>query len=232
MSLQGSISGLQETLAKLYLDISQRFSENQVIRDLWSAMAHDLSQQKHSMALLPPSFWHKLKEEQDGFPEAIAGILRQTIDNKIDQSLRNCFSSALFLEEPAILKIYVPMIRKMRENWTEQALDFYIMVKAHIARITRVTQAFAGDPVIIQRSSLLLQHFEKEVQEPQVVFEPPVRNEKSDQHPQPKTKHAAKPQKKTAAKKAPALAKRSKNHLSMTKPLAKKVSLPRRRARR
>jgi hypothetical protein len=234
MSLQGSISDLQKTLEKLYLQLEQRFNENQIIRNLWTTMAHDIVQQKHSMSLIPNSFWNKLKDGKEGFPESVSAILRQNIDNKVDSSLQSCFDHALFFEEPIVSKVYVPVIRKLREDWTNQALDFYIMVKSHLARIARVTQAFAGDPETIRRSSLLLQNFEKEVQEPKVVALKPAASKASSKKPDrsQKTKPAPKLKKKALPKLAKSLSKRGKSHRPATKPLVKKISLPRRRARR
>ena len=230
MNLQGSITHLQDTVTKLYVELEHRFKENQLIRDLWSAMAHDISQQKRSMSLIPPSFWHRLKAEQDGLARAISESKRQITESETDPSLRGCFERALSLAEPTILKIYVPVIRKLRGNWIDQALDFYIMVKAHLARITRVTQMFAGDPILIQRSNLLLQSFEKDVQEPQIV--PQSQAQKSHKARVKQEKHAAKPQKKKPSPKPAQLAKHSKSHHSRTKPLVKKIKLAARRAHR
>jgi hypothetical protein len=229
MNLQGCIAELQDTLENLYLEIEHRFKENQLIRDLWTAMAHDITQQKRSMSVLPSSFWHQIKEEQAGWPEAISESIRPQADAKQkEMSLRHCFEHALQLEEPTILNVYIPIIRKLRENWTDQALDFYIMVKAHITRITRVTQSFAGDPVIIQRSSLLLQRFEKEVQGPQSTLEHPARKGHTAQAAL--EKYPSKPKK--AAPKAPAMTKHAKTHHSRTKPMVEKINLTRRRAHR
>jgi len=231
MNLQGSITALQDTVVQLYLELEHRFNENQLIRDLWGAMANDIAQQKRSMNVLPPSFWNQLKSEKDGLLETVSETTKNQIaGKKEDQSLRSCFELALLFEEPTILKIYAPIIRKLRENWTDQALDFYIIVKAHLARIARVTQSFAGDPIIIQRSNLLFQRFEKEVQEPPATPEP--KSSKISAALAAKTKQAAKPHKKVLAKKAPALAKHAKSHHERTKPPVEKIRLQRRRARR
>jgi hypothetical protein len=231
MNLQGSVTELQDIVVQLYLELEHRFSENQLIRDLWSAMAHDVAQQKRSMSVFPPSFWNQLKSEKDGFLEALSpNFKRQAVEKKGDQSLRSCLERALIVEEPAILKIYVPIIRKLRGSWTDKALDFYIMVKAHLARIARVTQSFSGDPIIIQRSNLLLERFEKEVQEPQIAAKPKLHKTASAQPV--REKQRVKPQKKAIAKKAPVLAKHAKSHHKMTKPLVDKISLRRRRAQR
>jgi hypothetical protein len=231
MNLQGSITELQDTILRLYLQLEERIKENQIIRDLWTAMGHDVAQQKRSMIVLPPSFWHQLKEEMDGTIRAIAeGTRKQAFEIKEDHLLKSCLDHALSLEEPTILKIYVPIIRKLRENWTDRALDFYIMVKAHLARITRVTQSFAGDPSVIQRANLLLQRFEKEVQEPlHVAVVPKPRQVAGVQH-HPE-KHPKRPAKKVVSKPAATLAKHAKSHHKRTKPLVEKM-LPRRRARR
>jgi len=227
MNLQVSITEYQDTIARLYLELEHRFKENQLIRDLWSAMAHDVTQQKRSLSMIAPSFWHKVKEEHDGWSKVISeSAQQQAAEKKEDRSLKGCFERALLFEEPATLKIYVPIIRKLRENWTDQALDFYIMVKSHLARITRVTQSFAGDPIIVQRSNLLLQRFEKGVQAPHVEAEHLARSRTHGTHPA-QEKHAAKPKK--LAQKASAVAKHAQSHHSRTKPLVEKINLQRRR---
>jgi hypothetical protein len=228
MNLHGSTTELQNTLAQLYLKLEQRFNENRLIRELWSGMAHDILQQVASLKAFPSSFWSQLKKDQDGSMDSnIQSAKLQIVEKTEDLPLRKCFELALYLEEPMILKVYVPIIRSLRKNWTNTALDFYIMGKAHLARIARVTESFSGDPLTIQRSNLLLQSFEKEVQEPEVVMvEPPKRAAK----PAPVKKSAEKPKK--APKITGPLAKHSKIRLNRAKPLLKKVELPRRRARR
>jgi len=234
MNLHGSITDLQKRVSQLYLKIGQRFSENSLIRELWSAMEHDLSQQLHSLNALPASFWNQLIKRQDGLIESIGSAKKfQVDDSKEDLSLKICFERALSVEEPTILKIYVPIIRSLRENWTDQVLDFYIMVKAHLARIMRVTQAFSGDPLIIQRSNLLLQNFEKEVQGP-----PPAPPKRVAAKAKAKVSQPVPSKKKVqkrhphAPKRARSLVKRVKIRPARTKPLINKVSLSRSRARR
>ena len=231
MNLHGSIKDLQNKIVQLYLKLEHRFSENPLIRDLWGGMAHDVSQQIKSLNALPQSVWNQLKKEHDLALAAAAEIAsRQDIDNEEDQSLTGCFASALCLEEPAILKVYAPLIRRLRENPTVPSLEFYIMVKAHLARITRVTQSFAGDPIIIRRANSLLQGFEKEVQEPH--FEARVADKKKKKVPEPAAhKEPAKKIRKAPAKARP-LAKPAKILHHRSKPMVKKVSISRRRARR
>jgi hypothetical protein len=233
MNLHGSITELQNAIVQLYHSLQQRFIENRMISELWSAMAHDISQQISSLNDLPPSFWSRLKNEQAGLAEAIGSSVPLQISEKLsDRSLRNCIELSLNIEEPIILKVYVPIIRSLRENQANQSLDFYIMVKAHLARITRVTQAFSGDPLVIQRSNLLLPSFEKEVQEPQA---PAARKTATAVHnpiSASKAKHETKPARTVAKRISHPLAKRSLSRPGRTKPIIDKVEMHRRRARR
>lgn len=232
MNLNASITELQNLGVRKYLNISQCFRENNVIRELWSAMAHDVSQQIVSLHALPSSFWHRLKKDQDGLLGAISSISpSENVEKTQDQSLRTFFQLALDYEEPTILKVYVPLIRNLRSNWTDQALDFYIMVKSHLARISRVTQAFSGDPLIIQRSSLLLQNFEKEVQVPQVLHKT-SHPEKKVQAGRPARAKKIKEKRQAILTRLHPLAKRAKVLSSRAKPMVDKISLHRRRARR
>ena len=166
MNLNGSIKRYQDTLIQLYLHFGQNFGDNQLVRGLWNAMANDISQQKDSLHTLPRSFWNQLKEVESELHEVIGSHAKtQIVDNKEDISLKYCFEQALRTEEPTILKIYAPIIRRLREGYTDRALDFYIIVKAHLTRIARMVEAFSGDPLAVQQSNLLLQSFEKEIQE-------------------------------------------------------------------
>jgi len=229
MNLHGSITELQNRLVGLYLKLEQRFKENKVIGELWRAMASDVSQQAKSLDGLSAHFWNEFKRDPD-FSAVVHGIAIRTPENVEESSLQSGFENALSLEEPVILKIYGPILRHLRENWNQQASDFYIVVKAHLARIIRVMQAYLGDLLILQRSNLLLQQFEKDVQAPQVApaeksdRKKPVREKKretksrkkSERH-HPLTKHAA---------------KHAKTHHERSKPLVDKINLRRRRARR
>lgn len=217
MSLQGSIAGLQNQIAELYLQFEQSFTENHLIRDLWGTMANDVSQQTRGLKALSHSFWTQFKNDSNGLSdETLKAVKQQIVEKTEDRSLRSCFERTLRVEEATILKLYVPIIRSLRRNWTDQALDFYIMVKAHLARIVRVTEAFSGDPAMIRRSHELLHTFEKEVQEPDT----------RDLEPQVKPR-AARPVRKPAR----TLAKRVQSRHSRTKPMVEKISLQRRRAR-
>ncbi len=168
MSLYNSIKGIQKNFEKIYLVIEKRFSGNIAIKDLWSNMARDVSQQIESLQELPRSFWIHLKKEQETLLKSIKTEVKlQDFDNE-DLSLSECIEYAIRSEEAMILKIYVPLIRNLRKNWSGRELDFYIMVKAHIVRFRRVAESFSGDPAVQKQAMLLLQKFEKEVQEPEV----------------------------------------------------------------
>jgi hypothetical protein len=225
MNQYGFIKSLQDAGVKTYLNISQRFRENNVIRDLWNVMAHDVSQQIDSLNALPSSFWIQSKQEQDGLLSAISSIpVPENVVNKQDLSLKACFECTLSYEEPIILGIYVPIIRNLRSHWTDHALDFYIMVKAHLARIVRISQEFSGDPLIIQRSNLLLRNFEKDVQVAQAIS----RQEEKAPVRQPARITKPKHNPKKILKRDHHLAKRSKTLTGHVKPLVEKVSLRRR----
>ncbi len=230
MNLHGSIREIQNRIQQRYLKLEHRFSGNALIRETWAAMAGDLSQQIRSMSAFPQSFWNQLKNSQGVLTEGIKeGAAHQDIADEGDQALKDCFELALRWEEPVILKIYAPLIRKLRENPTAPVLDFYIIVKAHLARITRVTQSFSGDPGIIQRANTLQQAFEKEVQEPQVVIL--IKHKKSRVKPVARKEKAKKETRKPPVKARSAAKPAQKLH-RRPKPLAKKVSMARRRAHR
>jgi hypothetical protein len=254
MSLYSSIKDLQSTSEKLYLNLEQRFSGNKLIQDLWIQMAQDVSQQIASLRELHKSFWDRFKKDQNELLKTIdAEIKNKNIEIKEDMSLSECIDSAIASEESIILKIYVPLIRNLRKNWTGEALDFYILVKAHIVRIKRVAEEFAGDPAVIQHSALLFHNFEKETQEPEIDIIPRIKKAgKSGKSRDVKTTRAkavktkANPAAKATAKtkpkagsktrktlaKTPSLVNRSKIRRSRSKPLIEKSDLRRRRARR
>jgi len=225
MNLQGSIKKLQKVGINLYIELEQYFSENKLIRDFWKAMAQDVMQQSKSLHSLPRSFWNRLHNKQNSLGEAIHYSLSiQTTNKKEDKSLKRCFLRTYDFEEPTILKVYAPLIRYMRKECTGQALDFYIMVKAHLARTMRITEAFGGNPLFVQRSSALLQCFEKEVQMPQ------AEEEGKGAHGKTQATRKSRSKKKTKAKLRAKIPKRARPR--RTKSLFEKIDLRRRRVRR
>jgi hypothetical protein len=109
-------------------------------------------------------------------------------------------------------------------------LDFYIVVKAHLARIARVIQAYSGDPLILQRSNMLLQQFEKDVQAPQESLAGKADRKKPGRE----TKREQKSKKNSERKHllTKHVAKHAKPHHERGSPIVEKINLRRRRARR
>lgn len=228
MNLQGSINENQNALLKLYLSLKQRFTENSLILDLWNAMESDVAEQIRNLKALPPSFWRQLKQADDAPALAATGGQKEyTLEKEGVLSLQRTFEIALAAEEPLILEIYVPIIRNLRRNRTGAALDFYILVKAHLARLVRVTESFAGDPLLVQRANVLLQGFEREVQDRQEAPPPPVNRILAGPGAEKRKPAEHKPKPAAAGPKSPA-----KTHRNPPKSPSKKVDLPRRRARR
>ena len=169
MSLYSSIKAIQKNIEKTYLIVEKRFSSNRAIQDLWSRMAMDVSRQIDSLQELPKSFWIRLKKDQEELLGTIKKEIRlQSFDDSEDLLLSDCIQKAIDSEEAIILKIYVPLIRNLRKNWSGQELNFYIMVKAHIVRFRTAAQSYSGDPEVLQRAVNLIERFEKEVQEPEI----------------------------------------------------------------
>lgn len=173
MTLAGSIAKLQNFGFDFYSDLAQVFSANNLIHETWVSMSQDLRQQIDSFQLLPHSFWNRLKDEETaGLRDSIEACwTSQQSQAEGDRTLQHSLARSLDFEEPLILKIYVPLIRQLRSEGSNQALDFYIVVKAHVSRFLQVIRSFSGDPTVIYRAASLLQTFEKEVQVPE---EPPV----------------------------------------------------------
>jgi len=234
-TLRGSLSQLQRAVAKIYSQLQQRFEGNYLVSSVWAAMGHDLHAQVESLKKLPPSFWQSLKNQEKELARA-AELVYPVYPANADWrsgSLRSCLTQTIDLEEPIILKVYAPFIRRLRSEWTEHALDFYVIVKAHIARVAHSIQLFSGDPALSLRCAVLLHSFEKEVQEPPEVEVAPSKRKKSAKKSAP-----AKPKtNKAAVRRAPASAKKRpigpldkiKKH---AKPMVRKIKLAPRRARR
>jgi hypothetical protein len=232
MNLRGSIAKLQNTGTRLYLTMAQYFKENKLIRDIWLEMAHDKELQLSTLRSLPRSFWTKLEGGEVGLDESLESLLLPAkCSGNEEHSLLKCFTRTLEFEEPIILRIYPPLIRQLRTEWTDHALDFYIMVKAHVARLLRVVQLFSGDPVLVNRAGILLENFEKEVQKPESLprQSTPIATRKAESR-----KHKTRGSKATAkaishtrhhAKRGQGIPRRSKS-------LVKNLELQRRRARR
>ncbi len=230
LRLRSPLSKLEKAIAKFYLQLQQRFEGNSLVSDSWAAMGSDLQAQAESLKKLPPSFWQSLKKQEKELVRATGLILPEEA-SKPAGSLQACLVTTLDIEEPMILKVYAPLIRRLRAEWTERALDFYVMVKAHIARLARIVQAYSGDPALSQRCAVLFHDFEKEVQEPAAI-------EIARKKPARKKAIATRHVREAAAARHPkiAVAKRRTRALDKlakrAKPLVKKIEIARRRARR
>ena len=166
MNLLGAIVEHQNSLVQLYRKLEERFEENSVVSTFWRDMSGDVSQQIQSSKSLPSSLWNQFKNAPDGGIVSVVKGVPSPPAGVSEISLRDAFDISLQLTEPVVLKIYARIVRLMRKNSTAPALNFYILVKAYVARLVRTVESFAGDPVLIRRAQLLLLGFEKEVQEP------------------------------------------------------------------
>ncbi len=239
MNLKGFLAGSQRSGADFYLKLAQLFESNRIIRDTWLAMAHDMELQATSLENLAPAFWRSLKEgSETPFEAGPHSTLRQPIELKENVSLQLCFAATLDLEEPLILRAYVPLIRQLRHEFSDQALEFYIMVKAHVARLSRLIEPFAGDPGLLQRVADLQEQFEREVQAPPAVpahQKATATGKKSAASPRLAKKNAVLLRPSKSSKRTPAalpLATRAKRVPKLAKTLVRKLEIPRRRARR
>jgi len=230
LRLRSPLSKLEKAIARFYLQLQQRFEGNSLVSESWAEMGGDLQAHAESLKKLPSWFWLSLKKQEKELVRATRLILPAE-GIKPASSLQACLVQMLDIEEPMILRVYAPLIRRLRTEWTERALDFYVMVKAHIARIARVVQAYSGDPAMSQRCAILFQEFEKGVQEPAVVE---IRQKKPNR----KKAAAARRVRKPAAARHPknAAARRRVRALEKltkrAKPLVKKIEIAGRRARR
>jgi hypothetical protein len=237
MSLKSAFAKVQKAGGQFYLKLAQLFEENPLIRETWVAMARDMELQAASLEGLPSRFWSMLKSDE----EALLGAIRecpspQAIEIKEDRSLHHCYIRSLDIEEPLILRAYVPVIRLLRTEWSDRALDFYIMVKSHMARISRIIQPFSIDPVLLQRVQNLQQRFEFEVQRPAIAdVVPKQRGVRKKTSATSKVIAVAKSRKgrvaARTAKRALPLAKRVQQIVKRGKPLVHKPEITRRRAR-
>jgi hypothetical protein len=230
LGLRSPLSKLEKAIARFYLQLQLRFEGNSQVSESWAAMGSDLQAQAESLKKLPSSFWQSLKKQEKELVRA-TGLILPEEPSKPAGSLQACLITMLDIEEPMILKVYAPLIRRLRAEWTERALDFYVMVKAHITRLARIIQAYSGDPALSQRCAILFYDFEKEVQEPAAI-------EIARKKPAHKTATAKRHVRETAAARHPkvAVVKRRTRALDKlvkrAKPLVKKIEIARRRAHR
>lgn len=242
MNLSGSLARLQLAGSKHYLQLSERFSGNPLIRDSLSAMAQDLSHHAESLHTLRPKFWKLLRSEEKTLCRAVEEVALdwRAKDNHEAGSLHHCFTHIIALEEPITLKLYSPLIYRLRTEWTDTALDFYVIVRAHLTRLARLMRSFSGDPALVQRCNDLIERFEREAHgpEPQVVkpARKPLKAVRSSRASRKTAGAARKPaasRRRLPLKKASRVATgRPKPQPKRAKPLLKGIKIARRRARR
>ena len=237
MNLKSSLSRLQSSRADCYRNLAQLFDSNDLIRETWIDMTHDMEQQAASLECLPGSLWKKWRDEPETFAEAIqiCCSTHQKIESEENKSLQSCFASTLNMEEPLILRAYVPIIRSLRADYSDQALEFYIMVKAHIARLSRMIQPFAGDPILLQRVANLQEFFEREVQAPIISPVPAKTDSRKRGHSAQRRggkQRTAVARTSAEARRALPLGGRAKRAAKRTKAIVGELDLARRRAHR
>jgi hypothetical protein len=195
---------------------------------MWASLGNDVQSQVESLKKLPQSFWLSLKTQE----KELAQAAEQALPHHAEKagSLQICLAQTLDLEEPIMLKVYAPLICRLRNEWTDLALDFYIMVKAHITRVTHSVQLYSGDPGLCLRCANLLQSFEQEVQGPaeEEIVPAQVLARKSAARPAAKAGKARNAKKAAAKTPIPPLTRIAKR----SKPLVQNIEIARRRARR
>jgi hypothetical protein len=238
MSLKGAFAKVQKAGAQFYLKLAEFFEENPLIRDSWVAMAQDMEQQAASLEELPRRFWSGFKKDEEALQIAVRNCLSlEAIDKKADRSLHACYIRTLNLAEPLILSAYVPLIRLLRTECFDHGLDFYVMVKSHVTRITRIIQPFSVDPLLLQRVQGLALRFELEVQAPVIPAALPKKKLSQKKKAHALRRAAARRLRKMiaaarAAKRPLPLRKRVPALTKRAKPLVAKLDIARRRARR
>ena len=240
--IRTSLVKIQKHRVKFYLDASEQFTTNSLVHEKWVEIANDLEAQGAGLKSLPRSLW-LLVGNEDGtsllatMEQAIKAAAVKT-DGEV--SLRQYITSTLNLEEPVVLGIYAPLVRILRANWTDRALDFYVMARSHLTRLVRLVKPFCGDPTLIHRATSLVERFEQEVQQPQIVIKPKAAHKarKSvtgrSSKPAGKKKQAgarAKAKKKPAAESRRVLAARRRPS-KRVKPVVRDMKMGRRSARR
>jgi len=153
----------------------------------------------------------------------------QNTKPKWDRSLNASFECILAFEEPLVIGLYVPLIRHLRSEWSVRAVDFYVMVRAHLAKLGRLIQPFSGNPQLVQRVTDLLGRFELEVHAPAETPAPTKKKAvKASARQKPRIQRATSPVSRSAAKSKLPLAKRTPPR---PKAVVRKLEIPRRRAR-
>jgi hypothetical protein len=168
MGLHGALTKLLKTGSSFYEERADCFVHNPVIREAWLLLAQDMRQQAQSLESLSAGFWREFHSSEHEIISSIerCGFAREPSSPCDAVPLQESISRALCFEEPLILRAFAPLIRRLRLAWTYPSLDFYVMVKAHVARLSRLVRTYSSDPILIRRAVSLLEDFEREVQGP------------------------------------------------------------------
>jgi hypothetical protein len=222
---------LQRAAAKYYLQLQQRFAVNVLVSEIWGSMGQDLLAQAEGIKKLPSAFWLTLQEQEAELVRAAESV-HTRFSAQEGGTLTARLSRTFDIEEPIILSIYAPLIRRLRTDWTEVALDFYVLVRARIVKLARLIQTYAGDPALCQRCAVLLVNLDKEVQEPsEVAVSKKGKSSRKNAGPVKRPVKAATGRSKLAAAEKPHARQRDRI-AKHAKPLVKKIAITRRRARR
>jgi len=238
MNLQGSLARFLKSGSIFYRRRADCFNQNQIVRDAWLRLAQDMDLQASSLHNLPPAFRREIQTDQRDLVESVGSGFPIKGDAQPCDSvlLEESLGRSLSLEEPVVLRIYAPLIRRLRRAWTSRALDFYVIVKSHVVGLMRLVQTYCGDPALIERATILLENFEKEAQEPEFAVIPRVagrgksrKGRVAARGPKPKAIAARKPSRKTPSR---PMASRTRSVTKAAKPLVRKIRITSRRASR
>ncbi|MFH1574168.1 MAG: hypothetical protein ABIG68_09300 [Acidobacteriota bacterium] len=233
---------LEKNQVKFYLKASEQFKTNPLICQKWSMLAAGLKPGGDSFRSLPKSLWNLLAEDAGSMLEAVAtagALLKDGLGP--EPTLRQYLKRILEIEEPLVLSVYAPIVRTLRSNWTDRAMDFYVMTRSHITTVTRLIEPFCGEPEMMQRSSLLVHRFEEEIQrtriqerakaERQARIARKTARRKTKRAPSATAMRRPKAQRKARPKQGRAISRRAAG-VAKRKPLVRNIKLARRRARR
>jgi len=229
MNLRGSLTKLLKGGSVFYKERARLFEHNPVIRDAWLQFSQDMEQQVAGLRELPPAFWREVEPLEKSLAESVRAcldLLPKRNNNEVP-SLQSAMCQTLSCAEPVILHVFAPLIRKLRTSWSNRSLGFYVIVKAHVTHVNRLIETYCGDPILIQKAANLMEAFEREAQEPEIV---PVQKARRIASSSPKARKSAK----VRTKRSAGALKTARASLSRpaAKPVVRKMTLARRRASR
>jgi hypothetical protein len=226
---------LQQERIRFYLNAAEKFTANPLIRDKWLAIAGGLDVQGAVLKNLSPSFWKFLNEDEAGsiLEAAKQAVALKGPSDSGQVTLHEYLTRTLDLEEPTVTRVYAPIVRDLRANWTARAMDLYVMVRSHLTQLTRLIEPFCGDPSLCRRCSSLADRFDQEIQRSKVVEKekPGSSSAKTGKaatksRPAARTKRPGKSARVTSSR-----GRRPQRLVKHSKPLVRKMKIARRGAR-